>query len=58
MLWRAQGKTGSRARDSFFKDVSSDEYYAQAVAWPKRRVSHKRIAKDDSIRMLPVQERK
>ena len=25
---------------------------------PKRRVSHKRIAKDDSIRMLPVQERK
>ena len=57
MLWRAQGKPAAE-QETAFKDVSSDEYYAQAVAWPKRRVSHKRIAKDDSIRMLPVQERK
>ncbi len=36
MLWRAQGKPEAE-QETAFKDVSSDEYYAQAVAWAKEK---------------------
>lgn len=36
MLWRAQGKPAAE-QETAFKDVSSDEYYAQAVAWAKEK---------------------
>ena len=36
MLWRAQGKPAAE-QETAFKDVSADEYYAQAVAWAKEK---------------------
>ena len=36
MLWRAQGKPEAE-KETAFKDVSSDKYYAQAVAWAKEK---------------------
>lgn len=58
MLWRAQGKPAAE-QETAFKDVSSDEYYAQAVAWAKEKgIAQANSKGPDSIRMLPVQERK
>ena len=36
LRWRAQGKPAAE-QETAFKDVSSDEYYAQAVAWAKEK---------------------
>ena len=36
MLWRMEGKPKAK-KTGTFKDVSSDKYYAQAVAWAKKK---------------------
>ncbi len=36
MLWRMEGKPKAKKTETF-KDVSSDKYYAQAVAWAKKK---------------------